>query len=221
MQRASSMYRDRAEAGRELAGRLESYGHSPETLVLGLPRGGVPVAYELAEALDVEMDIFLVRKLGVPWEPELAMGAVASGDVRVINPEVVQSLGIPDDEIEAVARREREVLQDRERLFRGDWPAAKIESRNVILVDDGLATGSSMRAAITALRLQRPAKIVAAVPVGAPQTCERLRHEVDEMICPVMPDSFFAVGQWYVDFSPVTDEEVRELLQRVRQRQSR
>jgi len=221
MHRATSMFRNREEAGRELASRLDAYAHSPATLVLGLPRGGVPVAYELAEALDVEMDIFLVRKLGVPWEPELAMGAVASGDVRVINPEVVQSLGIPEEEIEAVARREREVLLERERLFRGDSPPAKIEGRNVILVDDGLATGSSMRAAITALRLQLPAKIVAAVPVGAPQTCERLRQEVDEMICAVMPDSFFAVGQWYVDFSPVTDDEVRDLLQRFRQRNAR
>jgi predicted phosphoribosyltransferase len=209
---APRAYRDRTEAGVELAKRLGAYANRAEAIVLALPRGGVPVAYEVARALHAPLDVFLVRKLGVPGHEELAMGAVATGDVRVLNAEVVRALGIPSSVIDAVAAWELEEVRRRERLYRGDRPPPDVRGKTVILVDDGLATGSTMLAAVKALRLQQPARIVVAVPIAAPDTCELLRAEVDDVVCAVTPEPFYAVGLWYQDFSQTTDEEVRELL---------
>ena len=183
-------------------------------VVLALPRGGVPVAYEVAGALGAPLDLFLVRKLGVPGHEELAMGAVASGGVRVLNRDIVQGLRIPDDTIESVAAAEEQELQRRERAYRGNRPPPVVRGRIVILVDDGLATGATMLAAIKALRQQQPARIVVAVPTGSPETCELLRAEAEEVVCAISPEPFAAVGLWYEDFSQTTDEEVRELLAR-------
>jgi predicted phosphoribosyltransferase len=190
------------------------YAGRADVLVLALPRGGVPVAFEVAEALRTPLDIFLVRKLGVPGHGELAMGAIATGGVRVLNEEVVNHLRIPGEVIDAVAADELRELERRERAYRGDRPAPDVRDKTVILVDDGLATGSTMRAAAAALRRQGPARIVVAVPVSAPQTCDEYRMGVDEIICAVTPEPFQAVGLWYKDFSQTTDEEVRELLAR-------
>jgi len=209
---APRAYRDRTEAGVELAKRLGAYANRAEAIVLALPRGGVPVAYEVARALHAPLDVFLVRKLGVPGHEELAMGAVATGDVRVLNAEVVRALGIPSSVIDAVAAWELEEVRRRERLYRGDRPPPDVRGKTVILVDDGLATGSTMLAAVKALRLQQPAQIVVAVPIAAPDTCELLRAEVDDVVCAVTPEPFYAVGLWYQDFSQTTDDEVRELL---------
>jgi predicted phosphoribosyltransferase len=206
------VYRDRTEAGRVLAERLGAYADRPEVIVLALPRGGVPVGYEVARALHAPLDVFIVRKLGVPGHEELAMGAVATGGVRVLNDQVVRGLGIPDSVIDAVASWELEELRRRERLYRGDRPPPDVRGKTVILVDDGLATGSTMLAAVRALRQQQPARIVVAVPIAAPDTCELLRAEVDDVVCAVTPEPFYAVGLWYRDFSQTTDEEVRELL---------
>lgn len=208
------IFRDRVEAGRALALRLQSYARRADVLVLALPRGGVPVAYEVAEALDAPLDVFLVRKLGVPGHEELAMGALASGGVRLLNESVVRQLGISPAAIDAVAENEQRELERRERLYRGGRPAPNVRDRTVILVDDGLATGSSMRAAAAALRRLHPARIVVAVPIAAESTCAEFRHEVDEVICAATPEPFYSVGQWYVDFRQTTDEEVRELLAR-------
>jgi len=208
------IYRDRTEAGKRLAERLTDYADRPDVLVLALPRGGVPVAYEVARALQAPLDVFLVRKLGVPGHEELAMGAIATGGVRVLNDEVVDYLSIRGEVIDAVAADELRELERRERAYRGDRPAPDVKGKTVILVDDGLATGSTMRAAAAALRRQRPARIVVAVPVSAPQTCDEYRMGVDEIVCAVTPEPFHAVGQWYADFSQTTDEEVRELLAR-------
>ena len=180
--------------------------------MLALPRGGVPVAHEVAKALQVPMDIFLVRKLGVPGHEELAMGAVASGGVRVINEDVVRSLGIPDAAIDRVAQKELTELSRREQAYRGDRPEPEIRGRTVILVDDGLATGSTMRAAARALAMKEPAKIVVAVPIASSDTCEALAREVDEVVCAVTPEPFYAVGLWYDDFDQTTDADVRALL---------
>ena len=207
------LYRDRREAGRQLAAKLAAYAGRPDVLVLALPRGGVPVAYEVARALAAPLDIFLVRKLGLPGHEELAMGAVASGGIRVLNEEVVQALRIPEEVIDEVAAVELEELERRERLYRGDRPPPDVRGRTVILIDDGLATGSTMRAAIAALRRQHPARIVVAVPVGAPETCAEFQDEADEAICALTPDPFYAVGLWYGDFTQTTDEEVRDLLE--------
>jgi putative phosphoribosyl transferase len=207
-------FKNRSEAGRFLAEQLSAYANRPDTLVLALPRGGVPVAYEVAKALGAPLDVFQVRKLGLPGHEELAMGAIATGGVRVRNPEVVEYLRIPDEVIDEVTARERRELERRERLYREDRPALSPRGRVVILVDDGLATGSTMRAAILALRQQQPASIVVAVPVAAKQTCEELRAVADEVVCAVTPDPFYAVGLWYEDFAQTTDEEVRELLAR-------
>jgi predicted phosphoribosyltransferase len=209
-----SRFRDRRDAGCLLAARLAAYTHRPDVIVLALPRGGVPVAYEVARALDAPLDVFVVRKLGVPGHEELAMGAVATGGVRVLNEPVVQSLRIPGHVIDAVAAREEEELRRRERLYRADRPPSDVRGRTVILIDDGLATGATMQAAVEALRQQEPARIVVAVPTGSPETCEALRGQVDEVVCAVTPEPFFAVGLWYEDFSQTTDEEVRELLAR-------
>src|SRR4051794_7001715 len=208
------LFEDRREAGQAMAENLKTYANRPDVMVLALPRGGVPVAYEVAKALNAPLDVFLVRKLGVPGQEELAMGAIASGGVRVLNEEVVRTLGIPDEVVDAVAAQEQRELERRDRLYRGKRPAPQVEGRTVILVDDGLATGSTMRAAVAALRRQRPARIVVAVPVGAPQTCEDFRDEADEAVCARTPEPFHAVGAWYEDFSQTTDEEVRELLGR-------
>src|SRR3989440_460320 len=207
-------YRDRTEAGRHLAAQLTDYANRPDVLVLALPRGGVPVAYEVAKALRAPLDIFLVRKLGVPGHEELAMGAIATGGVRVLNEDVMRHISIPDAAIDAVAAREQRELERRERLYRGDRPAPDVKGKTVLLVDDGLATGSTMRAAAAALRRQQPARIVVAVPVSAVQTCDEYRMGVDEIICAITPEPFHAIGMWYADFSQTTDEEVRELLAR-------
>jgi putative phosphoribosyl transferase len=206
------VFRDRKEAGQRLAAALSEYASRPDMLVLALPRGGVPVGYEVARALNVPMDIFLVRKLGVPGREELAMGAIATGGVRVINDDVVNYLRIPDEMIDAVAANELHELERRERAYRGDRRPPDVRGKTVILIDDGLATGSTMRAAAAALRQQQPARIVVAVPVSARQTCDEYRMGVDEIVCAVMPESFQSVGQWYLDFSQTTDEEVSDLL---------
>lgn len=208
------IFRDRTDAGRQLAARLRKYANRSDVIVLALPRGGVPVAHEVAKAIGAPLDVFLVRKLGVPGYEELAMGAIASGGVRVINEDVVRQLHIPDEVIDAVAAEEQRELERRERAYRGDRPPPDVKGRIAILIDDGLATGSTMRAAAEALRKQGPAQIVVAVPVAAPQTCEEFRREVDEIVCAVTPEPFRGVGLWYQDFSQTTDEEVRELLRK-------
>jgi putative phosphoribosyl transferase len=207
-------FRDRAEAGRALARKLGAYADRSDVLVLGLPRGGVPVAFEVARALNAPLDVFLVRKLGVPGREELAMGALASGGVRLLNEEVVRVLKIPPEVIDDVTVNERRELDRREHLYRDDRPAPEVAGSTVILVDDGLATGSSMRAAVAGLRLRQPAAIVVAVPVAAPSVCEDFRAEVEDVICARTPEPFQAVGHWYEDFSQTTDEEVHELLGR-------
>jgi putative phosphoribosyl transferase len=206
-------FHDRHHAGQALAGRLARYARRPDVLVLALPRGGVPVGYEVARALGAPLDVFLVRKLGVPGQEELAMGALASGGVLVRNPDVIAALDIADDVLYSVAGREQQELRRRERLFRGDRPAPAVTRRTVILVDDGLATGSTMRAAVAALRRLDPARVVVAVPVGAAETCDELAGEADEVVCAQTPAPFMAVGMWYEDFTQTTDEEVRQLLE--------
>jgi putative phosphoribosyl transferase len=206
------LFRDRTEAGYKLAESLREYAKRDDVLVLALPRGGVPVAAAVADSLGAPLDVFLVRKLGVPGQEELAMGAVSSGGVRVLNAEIVHELGIPRETIERVAQAELRELERRDRLYRGERPHPSVSGKTVILVDDGLATGSSMRAAVRALRLQSPERIVVAVPVAAGQTCDLLRAEADHVVCAATPHPFFAVGQWYQDFSQTTDEQVRELL---------
>src|SRR5215813_15627324 len=206
------IYPDRKDAGKRLASALHVYKDREDVLVLALPRGGVPVAYEVAKALGAPLDIFLVRKLGVPGHEELAMGAIATGGVPVLNDDVVNYLHIPRGVIDSVAAAERRELERREREYRGDRPEPDVGGKIVILVDDGLATGSTMRAAAAALRQQEPKKIVVAVPVSAPETCDEYRMGVDEIVCGYTPEPFFGVGQWYLDFSQTMDEEVRELL---------
>ena len=207
------LFRDRADACRVLAQRLKAYANRADVLVLALPRGGVPVAFEVAEALDAPLDIFIVRKLGVPGHEELAMGALATGGVRVVNDDVVSQLGLSDAVIDAVAAQEERELERRERAYRGARAAPDVRGRTVILVDDGLATGATMRAAAAALRKQQPARLIVAVPVAASQTCDDLRTEVDEIVCGATPEPFLGVGRWYRDFSQTTDEEVRLLLE--------
>jgi predicted phosphoribosyltransferase len=197
-----------------LAERLQHYAFKTDVVVLALPRGGVPVGYEVAKALHAPMDVFIVRKLGIPGQEELAMGAVASGGVRVLNDPVVRALGIPDYVIDSVVKWELQELERRERLYRGNRPPPNVRGKTVILVDDGLATGSTMLAGVQALRKLGPARIVVAVPVASPDTCELLKEYVDETVCAVTPEPFYAVGLWYRDFSQTTDEEVRELLER-------
>ena len=208
------LFKDRFDAGRLLASKLRSFANRPDTVVLALPRGGVPVGYEVAKALNVPLDVFVVRKLGVPGYEELAMGAIASGGIRVLNEDVVRAAGIPDEVIDAVAAEEERELERRERDYRDGRPPVDVQGRIVILVDDGLATGSSMRVAVLALKKKRPAQIVVAVPVGAPTTCAEFESEVDQTICAVTPEPFQSVGQWYGDFSQTSDEEVRALLKR-------
>jgi putative phosphoribosyl transferase len=210
------IYRDRIEAGKYLGAQLAHYADRDVLLVLALPRGGVPVAFEVAKAVRAPLDIFLVRKLGVPGYEELAMGAIATGGVRVLNDDVVEYLRIPSGVIESVAANELRELERREVAYRGNRPEPEVRGKTVILVDDGLATGSTMRAAVSALRQQSPARIVVAVPVSAPQTCDEYRMGADEIICAITPEPFLGVGQWYRDFSQTTDEEVSDLLEKAR-----
>jgi putative phosphoribosyl transferase len=205
-------FQNRRAAGVRLADKLAAYRGDPDVIVLGLPRGGVPVAYEVARSLGAPLDVFAVRKLGVPGQRELAMGAVSSGGVRVLNPEVVNSLHISSDMIDQVVLDELRELERQERAYRGPLPFPALAGRTVIVVDDGLATGSTMRAAVRALRPASPAQFVVAVPVGAAETCRDLAHEADEVICCLTPQSFESVSAWYEEFEQTTDEEVRALL---------
>jgi putative phosphoribosyl transferase len=206
-------FADRSDAGRRLAERLTHYTGRDDVVVLGLPRGGVPVAFEVARSLGVPLDVFVVRKLGVPGHEELAMGAIASGGVRVLNADVLAATLVPPEAVEAVAARELERLETQERAYRGERPARDVHGSVVILVDDGLATGATMRAAVAALRDRGAGRIVVAVPTAPIETCEALRREVDEIVCALTPDPFMAVGLWYRDFAPVSDQQVRELLE--------
>lgn len=208
-----SPFKDRRDAGRKLAQKLSVNAGKPDILVLALPRGGVPVAYEVALALSAPLDVFIVRKLGLPGREELAMGAVASGGVRVLNGDIVRMLSIPEEVINIVVKRELRELKRREELYRGNRPTPEVRERTILLIDDGLATGASMRAAIAGLRAQDPARIVVAVPTAAPEACEAFQAEVDEIVCAITPEPFYGVGRWYEDFSQVTDEEVRMLLE--------
>ena len=210
------LFADRRVAGRELGARLRVYAGRPDVLVLALPRGGVPVAFEVARELQAPLDLFLVRKLGVPGRSELAMGAIASKGVRVVNQQVVSALRIPEEVIESVAAGEQTELARREQLYRGDRSAPDVSALTVILVDDGLATGSTMRAAVEALRQEDAARIVVAVPIGAPETCREMNQIADEVVCVYAPEPLYSVGFWYDDFSQTTDDEVRELLARAR-----
>ena len=205
-------FTDRADAGRRLGQALVGRWPGQPVVVLGLPRGGVPVAAEVAAALGAPLDVLVVRKLGVPWQPELAMGAVAGGGVRFVDPAVVRQLGVPADQVEAVTRRELVELERRERAYREDRPPAPVAGRVVVLVDDGLATGATVRAAVQAVRAAGPARVVVAVPVGAPGGCRALREVADEVVCLEEPDRFVAVGAWYDDFGQTGDDEVRRLL---------
>jgi putative phosphoribosyl transferase len=210
----NARFRDRREAGQRLAAKLSTYANRSDVLVIGLPRGGVPVAAEVAKALHAPMDICLVRKLGVPSHKELAMGAIASGGVRVLNYDVLSWLKISSKTIDEVAARELRELQRRDRLYRGDRPSPEVRDRTVILVDDGLATGSTMRAAIGVLKEQHPQRLVVAVPVAAPDICQEMRGIVDEVVCIMTPDPLYAIGFWYENFAQTTDAEVCELLQK-------
>lgn len=205
-------YRDRREAGQILADHVREQAGAADFVVLALPRGGVPVGLEVARALRAPLDVFVVRKLGAPQQPELAMGAIASGGIRILNKSVVAELGIAEPEIAAVADREAAELSRREKAYRENRPPVEVRGRGVILVDDGLATGSTMRAAIAAVRRREPGRLMIAVPVGAQDTCAELASEVDALICPLQPDALLAIGAWYVDFSQTTDDEVRECL---------
>ncbi len=205
-------FADRTDAGNRLADRLRRYADHPGLLVLALPRGGVPVAAEIAKKLRAPLDLFLVRKLGVPGREELALGAIASGGIRILNDEVVETLGLRPSVIDAVAEKEKRELARRERLYRGSRSPLSVAGRTVILVDDGLATGATMKAAVKALKLQSPERLIVAVPVGAPETCRNLEASVDELVCLWKPHPFQAVGEWYHDFSQTTDDDVINLL---------
>ena len=207
-------FHDRTDAGQKLAQELAEYASRPDVLVLALPRGGVPVAYEVARALRAPLDVFVVRKLGLPTHPELAMGAIASGGVRVVDPDVVRRFRVSEAELAAVTAAEARELERRERRYRKGRPFPDVRGKTVILVDDGLATGATMYAAASALRAQDPARVVVAVPVSSPETCDAFRHVVDDIVCAVTPEPFYAVGLWYEDFSQTTDEEVHDLLAR-------
>lgn len=208
-----SRFRDRTDAGRYLGEMLADYTGREDAVVLALPRGGVPVGFEVARALGIPLDVFVVRKLGVPGHEELAFGAIASGGARILNSDVVRHLGLTDDVIDAVSERESVELARRERAYRGERPGAELAEKTVILVDDGLATGASMRAAVTAVRAQHPSRIVVAVPAAALDTCARFSAEVDELVSPIRPENFYAVSLWYDRFEQVSDDEVRRLLE--------
>ncbi|MCW8445634.1 phosphoribosyltransferase [Fluoribacter gormanii] len=208
-------YDDRYQAGRVLTDLLKDYEKRTDVIVLALPRGGVPVAYEIASKLSLPLDIFIVRKLGVPGHEELAMGAIASGGITVFNEEIVNSLHISKEAINKIQKSEQEELSRRELVYRGKKPFPMLPGKTVILVDDGIATGYTMRAAIAALKQQNPAKIIVTVPVAARSTCDEIAPLVDEIICPMRPVNFYAVGMWYNDFSQTTDDEVMQLLKKI------
>lgn len=210
----AAVFEDRAHAGRALAEALRHYRGHPDAIVLALPRGGVPVAFEVAQQLELPLDVFIVRKLGYPGHEEYAMGAIASGGVRVLNPDLAGQIDAASPELEEATERERRELHRRELLYRGDRQPLKLAGRVAILIDDGLATGSTMRAAIQAVRLLEPARVVVAVPVASPETCRLLTHEVDEMVCAITPERFSSVGRWYLDFEQTSDDEVKQLLAR-------
>lgn len=205
---------NRTQAGRLLGQALLHYAGREDIIVLALPRGGVPVAFEVVKAINAPLDLMLVRKLGTPGQEELAMGAIAPGEVRVLNPDIVHSLRISEEIIEAVAKRERKELDRRQRAYRGDRPPPQVQGRCVILVDDGLATGATMRTAIKAIRQQQPSRIVVAVPVAPADTVQTLREEADEVVCLATPEPFWAIGSWYREFPQTSDEEVKDLLER-------
>jgi len=210
----AARYRNRTDAGRQLAAQLREYADRPDVIVLALPRGGVPVAYEVARALHVPLDVFIVRKLGLPSHPELAMGAIASGGIRVIDQAALRRFGVTDEQLAAVAAAEERELERRERQYREGLPLPDVTGKTVILIDDGLATGATMAAAAAALKAQGPAKLIVAVPVSAPETCDAFREIVDEVVCGATPEPFYAVGLWYEDFSQTSDDEVHDLLAR-------
>ncbi|GAX34461.1 phosphoribosyltransferase [Nodularia sp. NIES-3585] len=206
------LFKNRTIAGQVLAGELADYANRSGVIILALPRGGVPVAFEVAKALNAPLDVLVVRKLGVPEQEELAMGAIASGGVRIINEHIINLVNISEDTIARVAAQEERELERRERLYRGNRPDLDLQGRIVILVDDGLATGATMWAAVASVRRQHPAKIVIAVPVAASATCHELQDAVDEIVCTATPDPFYSVGLWYEDFPQTTDDQVRDLL---------
>jgi putative phosphoribosyl transferase len=208
-------FRDRVDAGRRLAERLARY-RDESPMILALPRGGVPVAYEISRSMDAPLDVFIARKLGAPGQPELGIGAVAQGGARVLNERIVRHLGIPEDYIEHVTAREEAEVERRRRLLHGDRPEPEVRDRTAILVDDGLATGVTARAAILGLRRRDPQRLILAAPVCAAQTADLLRPEVDDLVCPEIPSDLFAIGLWYEDFEQVSDEEVVELLEKAR-----
>jgi putative phosphoribosyl transferase len=217
----TARYRDRTDAGRRLAARLRQYADRPDVVVLALPRGGVPVAFEVSEALHAPLDVFVVRKLGLPAHPELAIGAIASGGVRIVDEAALRRFGVTDEQLAAVAVGEERELDRRERQYRDGLPSPDVTGKTVILIDDGLATGATMAAAATALRAEHPARLVVAVPVAAAETCEAFQRLVDEVVCGATPEPFHAVGLWYEDFSQTSDEEVRDLLARARHAEAR
>ncbi|MGH7604722.1 MAG: phosphoribosyltransferase [Gemmatimonadaceae bacterium] len=214
-------FRDRRDAGRRLARVLGDYAGRPDVIVLALPRGGVPVGFEVAQALGAPLDVFVVRKLGLPWQEELAIGALASGGVRVLDLDLIRVAGITENDLERITRAEQSELERRELLYRDDKPFPDLTGKTVILVDDGLATGSTMKAAVAALRQEGPARVVVAVPVATPETCDSFREVADEIVCAVTPEPFRAVGLWYDDFSQVTDGEVHRLLEQAASNQQR
>ena len=207
-------FRDRVEAGRMLATTLQEYANRDDVIVLALPRGGVPVGFEVAKALHAPLDVFVVRKLGLPGQEELAMGAIASGGVRVLNSDLLRALRIPEEVVDQITQEEQRELERREREYRDERSPIDVRGKTVILVDDGLATGSSMRVAVLALKQKGPAQVVVAVPVAPADTCAELQSVADKVVCAVTPQPFLGVGQWYEDFSQTSDEEVRELLRR-------
>jgi putative phosphoribosyl transferase len=206
-------FKDRRDAGKILARKLSAYAGHTDVTVLALPRGGVPVAYEVALALNAPLDIFLVRKLGLPGREELAIGAIASGGIRVLNKDIIRVLSVPEEVINIVARNELQELERREHAYRGNRPVPDVRDRKVILIDDGLATGASMRAAVVGVHAQHPARIVIAVPAAAPELCDAFQFEVDEMVCAIAPEPFYGLSRWYEDFSQTTDAEVRMFLE--------
>jgi putative phosphoribosyl transferase len=212
-----SLYMDRSDAGKRLAEKLRKYAVREDVIVLALPRGGVPVGYEVARQLQAPLDVFLVRKLGLPGHEELAMGAIASGGVRVLNEDVIHRLNVPGDVLEDVTQKEAAELERRAKAYRGNIPMVEVRDRTVILVDDGLATGASMKAAVSGLWAHNPDRLVVAVPVAAPDVCASFQKIVDEIICLETPEMFFGVGAWYEDFAQVSDDDVRRYLQRAQE----